>query len=273
MPEIPELQFLALSSGQRLAWREWGTGTPLIMLHGWSMSSVVFVEVAEALAADYRVVCPDLPGHGQSEPLPLSSLESFAAAIAEWARLVAPGSVDLLGWSLGGQVAMQIAADKMLSLRKLLLTSTTPRFCQGEGWTHGLPKTQLKALERNLERAYEKTLGDFFALQFVDELLPRDRYRQIVKFAVRSGRLPEAMIARAALSILGQADQRDLLKEIAQSVLIVHGELDRIVPVGAGEYLATELPNAQFLQLSGVGHAPFFSCPELCVRQWRKFLK
>ncbi len=273
MLEMPEVQFVELSNGQKLAWREWGTGSPLIMLHGWSMSSIVFAEVAEALAGDFRLLCPDLPGHGQSDPSSSSDFRSFANAISEWASKIDVGSVDLLGWSLGGQVAMQIAADHLLLLRKLLLIATTPRFCQADNWSNGLLETQVRALDRNMGRAYEKTLGDFFVLQFVGEQMSKERYRKILQFAVRSGRLPEPDVARAALQALGNGDQRELLKKIHQPVLVMHGELDQIIPLAAGEYLCQQLPNAQFSRIPGVGHAPFFSSLKLCVEQWRNFLQ
>jgi len=271
--DLPEIQSCRLASGRQLAWREWGAGQPLIMLHGWSMSSVVFSEVAEILAARHRVLCPDLPGHGTSDSLVDCDLKGFAAAIAEWAALLGVESADLLGWSLGGQVALQLAADRRLSLEKLLLISTTPKFCAAGDWSHGLPETQLKTLERNLVRAFEKTLGDFFNLQFVSEDLPKERYRQILKFAVRSGNLPQPKFAREALRLLGAADLRALLDHIVQPTLVMHGELDQIIPVGAGSYLAERLPNAELARMEEIGHAPFFSRPDESVKLWRAFLQ
>ncbi len=273
MPELPSLQLCDLPSGQKMAWREWGAGTPLIMLHGWSMSSVVFSEVAPLFAGHYRVLCPDLPGHGQSEPLAEYQLSSFATAIEVWAAQVAAESTALLGWSLGGQVALQMAAAGSLEIDKLLLIATTPRFCQSEDWPYGLPVTQLRALDRNLGRAYEKTLGDFFNQQFAADELTKERYRQILGFAVRPGQLPQADQARKALTVLGQEDLRQLLSEVRQPALVMHGALDQIIPLGAGEYLAAELPNARLCRLSDVGHAPFFSQPREAVKQCLSFLQ
>jgi pimeloyl-[acyl-carrier protein] methyl ester esterase len=271
--DLPEVQFCRLPTGQKLAWREWGAGKPLIMLHGWSMSSVVFSEVAPTLAAHFRVLCPDLPGHGNSDPLVESRLQGFAEAITQWAEQLELPKAVLLGWSLGGQVALKIAAERHLQLQKLLLISTTPRFCQSENWQHGLPETQVKALERNLGRAYEKTMGDFFNLQFADGEVTQERYRQILAFAVRPGRLPEPELARDSLRVLGAVDLRGVLADIVLPTLVMHGERDQIIPPGAGEFLAARLPETQFCSLPSVGHAPFFSRQKETVRQWLKFLK
>jgi len=271
--ETMESKSCILNTGRKVAWREWGAGQPLIMLHGWSMSSVVFSEVANALAADYRILCPDLPGHGESDELPEMSLVGLAAAVVEWGQQLGLNSVALLGWSLGGQVALQIVAGSMLQVEKLLLISTTPCFCQGDDWKHGLPKTQVRALERNLGRAYEKTMGDFFNLQFVGEDLPKERYREILGIAVRPSKLPKPDTARLALQVLSQADLRSLLPEIKQPTLVMHGEFDQIIPVDAGVYLDNHLQNSQFHRMPLVGHAPFFSRLEETLNQWRRFLQ
>jgi pimeloyl-[acyl-carrier protein] methyl ester esterase len=270
--DLPAVQFCVLADGREMAWREWGSGKPLIMLHGWSMSSVVFNEVASQLADNFRVLCPDLPGHGQSDTLADCCLTELAESVIEWADLLGIHRADLLGWSLGGQVALQIAADAHLSVTKLLLVATTPRFCQTDDWPHGLPVTQVRALDRNLGRAYEKTMGDFFNLQFVDEDLPQERYRQILAFAVRTGTLPITDVARECLQVLSRADLRLLLAKVNQATLVIHGELDQIIPVSAGEYLAAHLPHAQLYRIPKVGHAPFFSRLDECLTKWQDFL-
>lgn len=273
MINLPQVQFCRLPNGHRLAWREWGAGDPLIMLHGWSMTSSVFSEVAPVLAAGYRVLCPDLPGHGESDSTTEYQLTSFATAIEQWTEQLGILNTALLGWSLGGQVALQLAADQCLSVSKLVLVATTPLFCQAGDWSHGLPAAQVKSLDRNLGRAYEKTMADFFNLQFVDEDLPKERYRQVLAFAVRSGRLPDPEQARNALEILSNTDLRPSLHSIELPTLVMHGELDQIIPPAAGEYLARHLPNAQMCLMPAVGHAPFFSCPEESVRRWLSFLQ
>ncbi|SHI45682.1 carboxylesterase BioH (pimeloyl-CoA synthesis) [Malonomonas rubra DSM 5091] len=273
MSDLPDLQYSLLQSGRKLAWRHWGEGPPLVLLHGWSMSSVVFSEVAPLLAGNYAVFCPDLPGHGYSEPCGQYSLEGIAEDIADWAQQLALPSFALLGWSLGGQVALQLALESPLLLEKLLLVATTPCFCRTDGWLHGLPKTQVKALSRNIDRCYEKTMGDFFQLQFTGEELDRRRYREIIGFAVRPGKLPEKKQAKTLLDVLSQADLRAQLQQVQLPVHILHGELDQIVPVGAGEFLADTLQEAQLQRMSGVGHAPFFSRPQQTVASWLEFLK
>jgi len=269
---LPELHYRSLHDGRKIAWRQWGEGPPLVLLHGWSMSSLVFSEVAPLLAEKYAVFCPDLPGHGGSDACDQYSLAGMAADVGEWAQQLALPPFSLLGWSLGGQLALQFALESPLQPDKVLLVATTPCFCQGDGWEHGLPLAQVKALVRNMGRCYEKTMGDFFQLQFVGEKLERQRYREIIGFAVRPGALPEKEQAKAVLEVLSQADLRSQVSQIQRPVHLLHGELDQIIPVSAGEFLAAALPYAQLQKMPDVGHAPFFSRPEQAVASWLEFL-
>lgn len=272
MTALPPSHRFTLADGRQLAWREWGSGAPLIMLHGWSMSSVVFAEVAEQLADHFQVLCPDLPGHGGSDATLETSLSAFAKILAEWSRSLKLPSAALLGWSLGGQVALQLAFEKSMPLQQLLLVASTPRFCQTENWIQALPATQIRALERNLARAYEKTMGDFFNLQFAGEDISKQRYRHILQFAVRSSTLPNSYAARQLLQVLASSDQRQQLHSIDLPTQVLHGEIDQIIPLAAGRFLADNIAGATFESLAGVGHAPFFSRPNDCVRRWLDFL-
>lgn len=266
------MQQLTLSDGRQLAWRQAGSGPALVLLHGWSMSSAVFTEVIEELAADFRLLAPDLRGHGASAPGPGYALADFAADLGQWLAALDLGEVALLGWSLGGQVALELAPALGARLRRLILVGTTPRFTAAADWPAGLPELQVRAMARDLKRHYLKTMGDFFALQFEGEALPRERYRRIVDFAVRAGRLPEPEVALAALETLRRADQRRALSAVAVPVLVQHGELDRITLPAAADYLAAQLPAAVLERLPGVGHAPFLSRPQEVCRSWRAFL-
>jgi pimeloyl-[acyl-carrier protein] methyl ester esterase len=267
------LRTCRLSSGLQMSWRETGSGTPLVMLHGWSMSSAVFGEVAALLSNKHRVLCPDLPGHGGSSPLAEFSLHAMAEQLRCWMIQLAIPPAALLGWSLGGQLALEMALEFPDQVQSLLLVSTTPRFCQSPDWPHGLPPTQLRLLERNLERAYEKTLGDFFQLQFEQESVSRERFREILQFAVRTSPQPELKTARETLAVLGATDLRSCLAAVRQPTQIFHGQIDRIIPLGAGRFMAEQIPGADLCELIGIGHAPFLSVPQQLASQWELFLQ
>jgi len=266
------LKKLTLTDGRQIFWREAGSGPVVVLLHGWSMSSAVFSEAIEEMAADFRLLAPDLRGHGGSDPGTGYGLAAFAADLAEWIQLLDLREVALVGWSLGGQVALELCPAIRERLRRLVLVGTTPRFTAAMDWTAGLPDLQVRAMARDLKRNYQKTMGEFFARQFEGEELPRERYRRIADFAVHGGRLPEPEVALAALETLRLADQRSCLAGVDVPALVQHGELDRITLPGAADFLAGHLPAAELQLLPGIGHAPFLSRPQEVCRRWREFL-
>lgn len=274
MPAAADLKchLLLLADGRRLSWREAGSGPPLVLLHGWSMSSIVFTEVMVDLANGFRVLAPDLRGHGGSDPGEGYALGDLANDLEEWFTALGLTEAAVLGWSLGGQVAQQLAVRIPRLISSLLLVATTPCFAGTGDWEHGLPETQIKAMARDLRRGYTAAMSSFFNLQFVEGEIDSERHRQIIAFAVRPGRLPDPDVALATLETLRREDLRPAASRLQLPVLIMHGDSDRIIPVSAGRYLATELPQTRYVEWSGIGHAPFLSRPRESVQLWREFL-
>ncbi len=269
------MTYFQLADGRRLAYRRSGEGPALILLHGWAMSALVFAEVMAELARDFTILAPDLRGHGDSDPGPGYGCDALAADLAEWIGALDLQEATLLGWSLGGEVALSLIAktDIQRRLRALVLVATTPRFVAAEDWTAGLPATQVRALARDLRRNYLKTMGDFFSLQFQGESLVPGRYQQILRFAVRAGRLPEPEVALAGLETLAAEDLRGLLPQLDLPTLVIHGGLDPIVLPAAGRFLAATIPEATLELWPDVGHAPFFSAPQRFCALLRNFLQ
>lgn len=259
-----------LADGRRLAWREAGTGPPLLLLHGWCFSSLVFAEALAAFSADYRVLAPDLPGHGSSDPAADAGFAALAADLREWLTVLSLDRIRLLGWSLGGQVALELAASlHPEQVERLLLVAATPRFCAADDWPHGLPEGQVRALERQLRRDYPAALKDFRERILAGEGLPPTRRQRI---AALIGPPPALADALAALAALRREDQRRRLAALDCPTLVQHGELDTITLPGAARTLAEEIPGARLELLPGIAHAPFLSRPDEVFAQWRTFL-
>jgi pimeloyl-[acyl-carrier protein] methyl ester esterase len=235
------------------------------------MSAAVFSELATLLAQDFRLLIPDLPGHGGSSPARQNDLAGIAVDLSCWIAAVENGPVLLAGWSLGGMLALELTYRKRCPVERLILVGTTPRFTLDENWTFGLPALQLRALIRNLERKFEATLADFFSLAFAGEEISRERLRTIRTFAVKRSPLPDHSTAVELLKLLAVQDQREILAEVYQPALILHGALDQITPVAAGRYLAEKLPKGAFSEFPGVGHGPFLSQPMETAAKIREF--
>lgn len=267
---MKEARFI-LPEGRVRTWYEAGRGKPLVLLHGWAMSAAVFCEIVELLSADFRLLVPDLPGHGKSSPAAQNDLAGISSILVRWLAAVAQAPLGLLGWSLGGMLSLEIARQLVLPVDRLVLISTTPRFTLGDDWDLGLPPAQVRALARNLERRFEATLADFFTLAFAGEEIDSERLLTIRRFAVKRSPLPDPAAACGLLDVLAVQDQRAGLAAIQQPVLVLHGDQDRITPVAAGHYLAQALPQGNFNGFAGIGHGPFLSQPVTAAKLIREF--
>ncbi len=241
-----------------------GRGRPIVLLHGWSMSSRAFGPLLEQLARHYRVLVPDLRGHGRSQaPATGYAIEDHArdvAALLE--REEATGAV-LVGWSMGAQVALEAFPASRPRLAALALLSGTPRFTRSGDWAHGLAESSVRALAARFERRPGRTLERFFEGMFVPGELDAARVAELARTVLAGAPPPAHAAARAGLEAFVSADQRARVDEVAVPTLVLHGELDPICLPGAARWTATRIGGARLLPLRGLGHAPHLSRPAL----------
>ena len=258
---------VCLQNGRKLAYRDVGQGPVLVLLHGWAMSSGVFSDNVPALAKHFRLLIPDLPGHGLSDPGQDYTLSALAAVLKGWLDSLHIDDCYLLGWSFGGQLAMQLATDTEL-IKRMILVSSTPKFCQSADWDHGLPQTQVRTMQRQFQRDTSSTLDAFVGLMFAGE---PDEAQRVVELCEQSV-LPEVEAGCEVLKTLRIGDLREQLAKIAVPTMIQHGQRDGIIPVAAGTFLAEQIPNAEASLHADVGHAPFLSSPKQSQTLWKEFL-
>jgi pimeloyl-[acyl-carrier protein] methyl ester esterase len=143
----------------------------LVLLHGWAMHSSVWRSVRDGLARKFRLHLLDLPGHGFSpagewgewgtEDWRATPSVPALNAIAE----VLPGNCIVCGWSLGGQLAIELAAREPARVEKLILVSTAPSFIKRADWPWGMEASMLQLFGHNLKRDYATTMRRFLTLQ------------------------------------------------------------------------------------------------------------
>jgi pimeloyl-[acyl-carrier protein] methyl ester esterase len=251
-----------------LYYEQHGHGPDVVLIHGWAQHSGLWTDVARALSADFRVTVPDLPGHGRSRDfLPR---EFTADRLAEEVQRVLPGPAIWVGWSLGGFVALAAAQRDPEMAAKLVLVGATPKYVQSPDWPHAMSLAVLEQFAQNLEQDYVATLERFLSLQMA---AGEDRavLRRLRDEMFRHGEPPTAAL-HEGLRLLREEDRRAALSGIAVPTLVVHGERDRITPVGAARFLAAQLPDARLELVPGAGHAPFLSHTEHFLAKLKDFM-
>jgi pimeloyl-[acyl-carrier protein] methyl ester esterase len=230
---------------------------PLVLLHGWGMNLRVFDGLRAALGEHYQVAAIDLPGHGRS-PWPAQALPQ--QQLAALAAMLPPGAT-LVGWSLGGQFALQLAAQPALAVRRIVLIASSPRFVRAPDWPHGLPAATLQQFAERLERDAAATIADFIEL-LVRGSANAATVRATLQSSLQHHGMAQPQALRAGLALLEHNDLRELARHIDVPALLIAGEYDRVTPPQAAQALAQLLPRAELLQVERAGHAPFLSHPE-----------
>ena len=236
-----------------------GAGPPLVLLHGFALHGGLFAPIVDALAQRHRVHVVDLPGHGRSAPVAPYDLPTLAASVdAALDGVDAP--LTVLGWSLGGQVAMQWAQARPRRVRRLILVATTPSFVTRENWPDAMTPATLARFGDELRTAYRLTLLRFLTLQVQGTDCGRRTLARLRAHVFERGE-PTRDALSAALALVVNADLRPLLAQIAAPALVIGGARDALVPLAATRALAAALPHATHCAIDGAAHAPFLSHP------------
>jgi len=222
---------------------------PLIFLHGWGQSDRIW--------HGQRDTFPDalflnLPGHGGA-PNANDWLTTIAEQLPEQPCL-------LVGWSLGGMLAMQLASRYPDRVAGLVLVATTPRFRSDASWLHGCSDEVFEGFAEGVSAQSAKLLGRFFALMLHGDTLARSEFNQLARVSIDREQPPTAAGLRHGLELLASLDLRRIADTIRQPALVLHGDADAIIPAAAGRWLAANLPRASWRPMQA-GHAPFLTQP------------
>lgn len=226
----------------------------LALLHGWGMSARVFDSLSELLAADFTLHALDLPGHGGRPALSHNTLHTWADDLAQQL----PDNAIVLGWSLGGLVAMRTALDHPGKIARLILLASTPRFVSAADWAPGMTAADLQAFGTALLADPRATLLRFLSLQ-TRGMAGQKTLLQSLRQSLLAAPLADPDALAAGLTLLRDTDLRAELPRLHQSTLVLHGALDTLTPPAAGAWLAGTLPAARHVELPRAAHAPHLS--------------
>ncbi|USP09808.1 pimeloyl-ACP methyl ester esterase BioH [Aeromonas dhakensis] len=235
-----------------------GQGPDLVLLHGWGMNGAVWHGIVPALAARYRVHLVDLPGFGNS---PLAGEAEYSLPwLAEQVAAILPEQCHLLGWSLGGLVASQLALNYPERLHSLITVASSPCFMARDEWPGIAPKV-LTGFNQMLAGDFKQTIERFLAIQAMGSEHARDDIRQLRHWLAERP-APQLAALEAGLDLLADVDLRDELVQLNLPWLRVYGRLDSLVPKASIPLLDERYPASRSVVLEKASHAPFISHPQ-----------
>lgn len=228
----------------------------LVLLHGWAGYSGLWGDFATQLSQQYRVTLVDLPWR--------DNLEAMSDEIV---TTLDEESFYLLGWSLGGTVALDIAARYSNRVQGVILMTANPCFVATESWA-GMPVETFDAFAKQLHASSIVTLQRFLALQ----LQGSPAFLKDVKARFALKPTPELVDLETSLSLLKTSDLRSVLAELNCPIAAILSDNDALIPVEIGEKMQTLQANLQLTILKNATHIPFVTQPEDCLNAIHTFL-
>ncbi len=250
----------------RIHFEQAGCGNAILFLHGLGSCGQDWLLQTPSFCSRFRVIAPDLHGHGQTDkPRKRVSIAQMTADVACLLDALGVKRTHIVGLSMGGCVAQQLALDDPTRVRSLTLVNTFARFDSG---------TPGNALPLALRMGVLGVLGLPAQARFVAaRMFPKPEQAELRALAAeRIASNDLATYTRLILAIRA-FDVTRRLGEIACPTLVIAGDRDTTVPLRAKRFLAQHIPGARFEMIADSGHATPIDQPEAFNRLVMNFVE
>ena len=222
-------------------------GTPLVLLHGYPFNHTMWEKAVAKFEADRRFLAPDLRGFGVELGSAEPSLELMADDVAQQL----PGEAVVIGFSMGGYVALALA-EKHPELVAGLALINSQAAADTEEARQGRRAMIEKVRKEGTRAATDAAIPKLFAN-------PREELsRYALKGAERAG---VAGITWALEAMARRPDRTQVLRQLGKPILILHSAEDKFIPVARARELATLL-KAKYVEIEGAGHCTPLEGPD-----------
>ena len=243
---------------------EIGYGPPLVLLHSLLSERASFDAIAPALSRSFRVVVPELPGFGRSQPV-IGELADIADRMAEAVKEASAGQAPIvLGNGYGGFVALQMAIRHPAIASRFIFADCGAAFSEGgrEAFRNMAAASKTKGLAAITDVAMRRLFAPAFQAQHPE--LMADRRAAFLR--------TNEEVFRAACTQLAELDLRSELHKVKVPALVVVGEHDEATPPPMSHELAALLPDARLKIIAGCAHVPQLQAPKLFLDTIADFL-
>lgn len=237
-------------NGIDLAYTRRGTGTPLVLLHGYPLDHHIWDEVTNRLAGTFDLIVPDLRGFGESSTVETPyTLDDIASDIAGLLDHLGIQQAALAGHSMGGYVALAFVNKYPGRVRGLGLVSSQAPADPPER-KEGRYKTAQEVADQGIQGVVA-TMGP--------KLTPDEQLQSTMSEMMRRQQ-PEAYIGTLK-AMAERIDASSLLTTFQFPVVVVHGAKDALIPVDRAREVKAAVPQASLVELPNAGHLPMLEAP------------
>lgn len=264
--------------GTELYVKDWGSGRPVILLHGWPLSADSWDDQALAIAeAGMRAISYDRRGFGRSDqPWTGYDYDTLADDLADVIAATGADDAALIGFSMGGgEVARYMSRHGGKGLRQAgLISSVVPYMLKTADNPDGTPQDVFDGMTKGMKADRAKFFADFFKSFFGVSLLDHAVSQEVLDnawtVAMTAGLRPTLACAAA----FATTDFRPDLKAFSVPTLIIHGTADKTVPIdAAGRAAAKGIAQSQLIEYDGAPHGLFATHKEKFTADLLAFLR
>jgi len=289
------MPFFTADDGVRLHYRISGEGQAVVMIHGLTASSVHFKKQIPVLSKHFKVIAPDLRGHGESEAShDHLTLTRLAADLKQLLEKLDISKASLIGWSMGTHVIFEYIKNySCQKIEKIVVIDMTPKALKSADWRFGLPgifsrkqgdfghedNLYMLSVMLNDWDAYGKVV----AQRILNKSLYNDKMefnaaadfkgKEDLPWLYEEAKKNKACVIAAYWVAMAIQDYRPLLKDIDVPCLLTYGTESNYYPPENYEYMKKQLPDARVIPFEGCGHALHIQDPELFNSAVMNFLQ
>ena len=253
--------------GHRVAYREKGSGWPLVLLHGWPLDGREWWRQLDALSDEFRVVAWDAPGAGaSSDPPETARLADWADWLADFIEALDLAPAHVGGLSFGGGLALELFHRHPEVVRSLILMSAYA------GWGGSLAPEEV---QRRLELTLRNTElpPAQWAPALIETLLPAGSSAELAdELATMIADLHPAA-TRTAVRAFAEADLSETLADVDVPTLLLYGDLDVRSPKEVWEPIHEGIAHSRLVVAPGVGHMVDMQAAERCNAEICAFVR
>ena len=272
------MAYITTSDNTKLYVKDWGTGRPVILIHGWPLSADSWDDVAIPLVeAGFRTIAYDRRGFGRSEqPWGGYDYNTFADDLA--AVIEATGAVDaaIVGFSMGGgEVARYLSRHSGKNVSKAaLISSVVPYMLKTPDNPNGVDSTVFAQMTAGMKEDRAHFFAGFFKDFYGVSLVSHPVSDELLEASRTTAMQASLRATLAAAEAFATTDFRPDLASFTVPTLIIHGTADKIVPIDAtGRESARAIPQAKFLEYDGAPHGLFATHKEKLIGDLLVFLQ
>jgi len=272
------MTFVTATDNTKLYVKDWGTGRPVILMHGWPLSADSWDDQAMALAdAGYRAIAYDRRGFGRSEqPWSGYDYNTLADDLANVIEQTGAKDATIVGFSMGGgEVARYMSRHGGKGIVKAALISSVVPFMlktadNPEGVDQSVFDEMTKGMKEDRAKFFAGFMKDFFGVGLVSHPVSAETIEWARAISMQAGLKPTLACAKA----FATTDFRPDLAAFKVPTLVIHGTGDKTVPIDAsGRAAAKGIANSTLIEYDGAPHGLFASHKERFTKDLLAFVQ